>query len=643
MAKQTSDNTSAREIGEAQWRYFSITLKRTLDRVNKYQLRSLGVILIQFIGSNTFKCKFKGTVDDLRKMSCIESADTISPNSKMPATLQGQGRTEEQITVDVTLQRGAKQSVEQVLDSISEVTMGTASISNDSTIRTTVKIGDLPRIASLETVGAISEIYEQVLDNSHARCILQIHNGRTCHGPCDGEGEIITVADSGLDDTHDAFRGRIKRLSPMIGNWEGDQSGHGTHVCGSALGNGQYNGNIAIMGTAPKAELIVQSIWCNTSRKFFPRTCTVTPKQLLQDAYYGTSQNTDDGGSRIHLNCWGTPFKGSDRTKGQKPYDNNTFAEELDEFVYEHPDMVICVSAGNDGQEDCTGYNGQIGSMAAAKNCITVGACLSDRKDIEGPAVIAPLSNRGPTAEGRTKPDVVAPGDYILSAASRSISHKKRTERSKRYSPTDDPRWIYNGGTSMATALVAGCVALIREALRKRRNIESPSAALVKAILIHGAQDLGYIRNFQGFGRVDMEKSLDLIPILPNQPTWVQDELKDPDIGRGYVEDYKVVQIHPREYLAGATKTGTLKATLVYSDNPGKEIQNNITFLVSVDQGDGGVDKKYMVTDEDNNVRQLVWPGVKKDANIMLTVTVNGVMIADTQPYALVWSMDEEN
>ena len=118
--------------------------------------------------------------------------------------------------------------------------------------------------------------------------------------------------------------------------------------------------------------------------------------------------------------------------------------------------------------------------------------------------------------DGRIKPDLCAPGTYILSTLSTQAASTDLgwgTYSASKY-------YTYNGGTSMATPLVAGCAALVRQWLVERRGFAGtpPTAALMKAILTGGAHDLSRdagtnVRqaapNMQeGWGRVDLGETL---------------------------------------------------------------------------------------------------------------------------------------
>jgi hypothetical protein len=131
---------------------------------------------------------------------------------------------------------------------------------------------------------------------------------------------------------------------------------------------------------------------------------------------------------------------------------------------------------------------------------------------------MAAFSGRGPVQNGRTKPDVVAPGTAILSTRSRATQAMQTIG----WLASPDPLYFNDGGTSMPTPLVAGCAAVVRQFLTTAGGIATPSAALVKAMLINGATpikdqytppEVGAIPDIsEGFGRVDIPATVGLSP-----------------------------------------------------------------------------------------------------------------------------------
>lgn len=99
---------------------------------------------------------------------------------------------------------------------------------------------------------------------------------------------------------------------------------------------------------------------------------------------------------------------------------------------------------------------------------------------------MAAFSSRGPTADGRLKPEIVAPGTNIVSARDR---HPKADPATMSWGLYDD-NYVFMGGTSMATPVAAGAMALVRQFLVKRVGSENISAALMKATVSNFAEDL---------------------------------------------------------------------------------------------------------------------------------------------------------
>ena len=145
-------------------------------------------------------------------------------------------------------------------------------------------------------------------------------------------------------------------------------------------------------------------------------------------------------GARVHTNSWG----GATGSIGNQPQYGGyvSSSQQVDLAAWQHKDMLILYAAGNEG-EDVDG-NGvvdpdSIGQPGTAKNIITVGASETDIKSIgnvwgdsygspiredrraDNPNGMAAFSSRGPTDDGRIKPEIVAPGTYIASLRSQQF------------------------------------------------------------------------------------------------------------------------------------------------------------------------------------------------------------------------------
>ncbi|HSY48241.1 MAG TPA: S8 family serine peptidase [Thermoanaerobaculia bacterium] len=128
-----------------------------------------------------------------------------------------------------------------------------------------------------------------------------------------------------------------------------------------------------------------------------------------------------------------------------------------------------------------------IGLMASTKNSITVGALEPDG------ATIASFSSHGPTTDGRIKPEVVTKGV-------------------NQFSTFPNNSYAIDQGTSMATPVVTGIAGLLAQQYRRTFG-STPNAAMLKTLIIAGADDLGPAGPDYtfGFGLADAKASVDLM------------------------------------------------------------------------------------------------------------------------------------
>ncbi|MBA2730885.1 MAG: S8 family serine peptidase, partial [Euzebyaceae bacterium] len=173
--------------------------------------------------------------------------------------------------------------------------------------------------------------------------------------------------------------------------------------------------------------------------------------------------------------------------------------------------VVVVVAAGNTGYGQLmaregvtsTGMSLTINDPGNADEAITVGATHRDSPHTFG---VSYFSSKGPTGDGRLKPDLVAPGERITSCA----AGRRRDEIAsllEGLDPDEVAAYIEDSGTSMAAPHVSGAVAAFLSV--RREFIGRPS--VVKRLFCDNATSLGRERYFEGHGMVDLMRVIQAV------------------------------------------------------------------------------------------------------------------------------------
>jgi fibronectin type 3 domain-containing protein len=466
-----------------------------------------------------------------------------------------------------------------------------------------------------------------------------------------GEGQVVGYIDTGIDADSCYFRDATHGLPAMnvcdggttvdpaqrkvlavdfltpsecaggIAANEWDTQNHGSHVAGTIAGDNLANPIVHDPGDgmAPGARLVVQDAG------FLTDDCGDLPgigcpvvdlKPFFLQAY--------TQGARIHTNSWGD----NENAFVQNNY--SAACQDVDEFMFSHPDFLILFAAGNSGPRAAS-----VGSPSVAKNGISVGAT---RRGTQA-NTMAGFSSCGPAADGRFKPDLTMPGQGIISA------------RNDRNVGTNNCNTITMSGTSMASPGAAGMAALVRQYYSDgfyptgapvAGDGFAPSAALVKGTLLNSTQQMtgtgaGPVPDAcQGWGRVLLDNAL----FFDGQTRRLV-AIDDPGFAQGAAGQ-------ERRFAVQVDAGESLRATLAWTDFPSTpaasvNLENDLdlevvgpsgTFLGNVFAA--GQSAAGGSADRLNNVEQVL---LAAPAPGLYRITVRAFNVpSSAQPFALVIS-----
>jgi serine protease AprX len=339
----------------------------------------------------------------------------------------------------------------------------------------------------------------------------------------EGRDVVWAVIDSGIDRLHDHFQ-RFSNLNLSLpldhkdftsaGNSAlTDGFGHGTHVAGIIAGMmDEDKAPQAVIRTRVDDNGATASVIRPLGRSIrgMAPQCKLISMKVLEDDGRGKAssviealaevQKLNDFGRRIVVHgvnlSLGYPFMPEWFACGQSP-----LCVEVNRLV--KSGVVVVVAAGNSGYGSSAGLPRTIDDPGNAEYAITVGSTHRDMPHMYG---VSYFSSKGPTGDGRLKPDLVAPGERILSCAAGST----RDDASEGLSDEGKNKpfqYVEDSGTSMAAPHVSGVIAAFLSI--RREFIGQPED--VKRLFLDNATDLNRDRTFQGHGLVDLMRAIQAV------------------------------------------------------------------------------------------------------------------------------------
>lgn len=482
---------------------YELKAEHTLTVEERERLASLGCRIIRELGGKLYVARIRpDAVSVLAADSAVASLQRIEPEEKVMGKRAAAIGIEESAEANVfffdDVSFGEAERVVSEHGGILRDPLAT-DFAPSRRLRVLIPPASLDQLTRSDSVWSVNRIRRTIIPMNEGAAILS--SVTPLHSPpydLSGEGVTLSLFDIGSAfAAHGEFGGRV--IAHDSGKAEAPVALHPTHTSGTIASAGF---NPAARGMAPRSRIHQYNVgnqWDTDKRTHFSALLgisadsnswgyahgwindeTKTPTWVWYgNQYYGSYEFESDALDQLVIDkevliVYSSGNDGVDSGPPAAP-----FAHLHDFGTVPEDKTVYCFSANGSGTDCPTPQCGSCemaahvpngpfltaGPLAAAKNVIAVGAVDSTR-------AIAGFSSRGPTLDGRVKPDLVAKGVGV-------------------YSTSDSGGYRFLQGTSMSAPVVSGIAALVIEQWRRTFSGMNPRPDELRALLMHGAEDLG--------------------------------------------------------------------------------------------------------------------------------------------------------
>jgi hypothetical protein len=463
----------------------------------------------------------------------------------------------------------------------------------------------------------------------------------SANGSTTAAGELAVWDGGGVRTTHQEFGGRVTQMDAPAGTIQ-----HSTHVAGTMIAAGV---SAAARGMSYAAPLHAYDWDFDTTEM----AAAAANGMQVSNHSYGFASGWEPSGNWY---WFGDMSVDATEDYGFGYYDDS--ARGYDQIMYNAPQYLICMSAGNDRNDAGPGpggshyhWNGAQWVLATdthgtdyqnggydtvswtgnAKNLLLVGAVndITTGYSVPPDVVQTAFSSWGPTDDGRIKPDIVANGASLTSCNN-----------------TADNTYAVLSGTSMSSPSAAGSVNLVAQEFEIVRGT-TPWSSTVKAIAINAADEAGLFDgpDFQnGWGLLNTKRSLDIVHAASGDNMGVLEAT----LADGASDEYYFALTTPADIRVSIVWTdppGTVGAPAL--DNPASKLVNDLDLLLE-DMVGGTTTQPWTLslalpgnaaTRGANHVDNVEQIDLANPAISVYRVTVShtGVLTSGSQNYSLVW------